>query len=108
VEERRGPERSARTQVVFRAGNEAIRANAPGADALLIICECGDDECFERIAVTQVEYEGARTSPRSFILAPGHEHAGDDDAVVTDETERFVLVEKVGSSAGVIEGLSSG
>ena len=88
--------RQAHNENIFRAGNEAIRANAgPDVDGIVLICECGDPECLERIGVRRDEYEGVRANPRAFVLARGHEERSGDEAVVVDETDRFVVVEKL-------------
>jgi hypothetical protein len=88
-------DRSARNQAVFRAGNEAIRANARGADALLLLCECPDEACLDRIVVKAAEYEEVRTAPHRFIVAVGHDVNVPEDAVVIDETERFLVFERL-------------
>ena len=100
--------RVARNQTVFRAGNEAIRSNAGEPDALLLLCECGDSECFERIAVKPDEYGTVRASPRLFVLAVGHETRSTSESVVVDETERFVIAEKLGVSGQIAEELPPG
>ena len=97
--------RSARNQAVFRAGNEAIKANVGDADALLLVCECGEPSCFERVALKPVEYERIRSSPRRFVVAPGHEMQGADEALVIEESERFVVLEKLGASGAIAEEL---
>jgi hypothetical protein len=100
--------RIVRTQTVFRAGNEAIRANVGAADAMVIVCECGDADCFERIGVKSDEYEEIRSSARRFVVAPGHETDSTEEAVVVDATERFVVIEALGESGRVAEKLRPG
>jgi hypothetical protein len=98
--------RQAHNQNIFRAGNEAVRANAgTDVDGIVLICECGDEECLERIGVRRDEYEAVRANPRAFVLARGHEERGDDAAVVIDETERFVVIEKLDEAGMIAERL---
>ena len=102
-------ERIARNQNIFRAGNEAIRANVgPDVDGIVLICECGDADCLERIGVRRAEYEEVRRNPRAFLLALGHEERADEDAIVVSENERFVVIEKLDEAGESAEELSPG
>jgi hypothetical protein len=102
----RDDERKARNQNIFRAGNEAIRANVgPDVDGIVLICECGDADCLERIGVRREEYESVRENPRAFILAVGHEEWSEESAIVVDENERFVVVEKLEAAGRIAEEL---
>jgi hypothetical protein len=102
----RQDERTARNQTIFRAGNEAIRANAgPNVDGIVLICECGNPDCLERIGVRREEYEAVRRNPRAFLLAVGHEEDSQDAAIVVDENERFVVVEKLDEAGRIAEEL---
>ncbi|MBW3593083.1 MAG: hypothetical protein KY396_05270 [Actinobacteria bacterium] len=86
--------RAARNQTIFRAANEALkRGDADRATLHTFICECGDEACMTSIELTHEEYEGARSEPHLFVLARGHESAGDS---VIEEFDRFTLVEKIG------------
>lgn len=67
-------ERRARAQVIFRAGNEALRRAAGSRDdALPFLCECSDETCFTRVPLVREEYEEVRAHPRRFVVALGHE-----------------------------------
>jgi hypothetical protein len=102
----RDNERSARNQSIFRAGNEAIRANVgPDVDGIVLICECGDAHCLDRIGVRREEYEAVRANPRAFLLALGHEENSEESAIVVDENERFVVVEKLDEAGRLAEKL---
>jgi hypothetical protein len=66
--------RQARTQVVFRAGNEALgKAAGPGDGLVPYICECADELCFARVPLARDEYEAVRAHPARFVVARGHE-----------------------------------
>ena len=96
--------REAQTENVFRAGNEAIRTNVGAeVDGIVLICECGDAQCLERIGVRREEYEAVRRNPRAFVIARGHEERADEAAVVIDETERFVVIEKLDDAGKIAE-----
>ena len=64
-----------------------------------IFCECGRLECRQRLQVTAGEYAIVRSSPTTFVVAPGHEIT--DAERVVETTERYRMVEKVGEAARV-------
>jgi hypothetical protein len=86
-----------RTQAAFRFVNEELQwLNTPDA-AVVIVCECADPECLQRLEVPPGVYEGARTKPAVFLLAPGHELEGLDYLVSTGDG--YVVAEKRGEDA---------
>jgi hypothetical protein len=100
-------ERSARlaaNEAIFRAGNELIERAAAGSspDGVPFLCECGDQRCLERVALTVAEYEAVRSHPARFFVAPGHEDltAGE---VVVEAFNRYTVVEKQGEEREVVE-----
>jgi hypothetical protein len=94
-------ERRAQNEAIFRAGNEAIKKNAPNSEPVLpLICECGTAECLERIKVTPAEFEAVRSNPARFLLSVGHQ---DETERVVDEFDRFSVVEKTGAGRAVVE-----
>ena len=63
-------------EAVFREVNERLEELGSTfgiADKLDLVCECGDLECRERIAMTAAEYEEVRSHPTHFAVVPGHE-----------------------------------
>jgi hypothetical protein len=74
--------RRAHNETLLREVNERVEEVATGFsgygedDGLLIgfICECGRDDCSEPLEVTHAQYEAVRSSPRRFLVVPGHEH----------------------------------
>src|SRR5947207_429873 len=92
---------AARRQALFRDLNEEIRriANTFGGDEdLELVCECEHGDCYARLPVSPDTYEGVRRFPTRFLTKP--EHIGPDDRVV-QETDLYVVVEKIGPSAEV-------
>jgi hypothetical protein len=81
----------------LRRANEGIARNARGADALVLLCECGDPGCRERIGLTCDEYEVCRRSEVCLLVAPGHDHL---NAVFLARGARFVAVQPGASDAG--------
>jgi hypothetical protein len=92
--------RLAKNEAIFRAGNERIDELAGGEAPYL--CECGNDRCFERIALSHQEYEAVRANPARFFVVPGHEDltAGE---VVIEELGGFTVVEKRGEEREIVE-----
>jgi hypothetical protein len=94
--------RIARNEVLFRQVNERIRevseALAVG-QILEIFCECGRDDCTEKLSIMVAEYEAARSSPTRFIVRPGHQ--SNDVEEVTASQDGYVIVEKRGPEAEI-------
>jgi hypothetical protein len=97
-------ERSARNEVVFRDANEEIEARREELTAVAgrtpFLCECADPYCKAVIPLTLDEYEHVRAQSNRFVLQPGHLTA---EAVVVEETDRFVMVEKQGLSRKIAQ-----
>ncbi len=99
--------RIAENEALFRDVNERIKditagQRLPGREDLWeFLCECGDEDCVERIHLTVDEYERVRSNPRHFAAVRGHELPRVERVV--DSTDRFVVLEKLGEGATVAE-----
>lgn len=64
-------------EAVFREANERIQelneTFATFTDELVLVCECGDAKCVEKIAMPPAAYEELRSDPAHFAIAPGHQ-----------------------------------
>jgi hypothetical protein len=94
-------ERIARNEVLFREVNERIRelADPPREARIEIFCECGLDDCTERIEVRVRDYELVRAEPTRFVLREGHEISDVEDVVISPDG--YLVVEKLGRLAVV-------
>ena len=95
--------RLASNEAVFRAANERLDSmlgRLPGATTYL--CECGDDECFEHVQLTNAEYEAVRSHPARFFVVRGHEDVTAGEAVV-EEPPGYTVVEKRGDEREIVE-----
>ena len=95
-------ERIARNEVLHREVNERMRQIEAGLSSRGVVepreldeyfCECGIDDCMEKIHLSADEYEGVRSNPVRFAVLPEHV-IGDVERVVADHG-RFVSVEKL-------------
>jgi hypothetical protein len=96
-------ERAAGNEALFREVNEQVRSLSSGqrrAEELLIICECSDDQCRERVSVRLSVYEAARSNPRRFLVVPGHEN---DFERVDERADGCSIVEKEGQAGHVAQ-----
>ena len=97
-------ERAARNEALFREVNEQVRslsASQPSApEALLIICECSDDTCTERVGLPVTVYESVRADPRRFVVVPGHDN---DFEHVVESSGAYSIVEKEGKAGRIAE-----
>ena len=98
--------RVARNEATFREANERIEeAAAEGTfDRVPFICECAEEGCTAIVALRLSEYEQVRKDPRWFACLPGHERSQNWSRVVS-EGEGYVVVEKVGDAAEIVEAL---
>jgi hypothetical protein len=99
-------QRKAKNEAVFREVNEKIESAAadfgvPGEASF--VCECGNAQCTEMVSITLREYHDIRQDGRRFAILPGHEDPAVERVVAT--TDRFSVVEKVGTAGSVAEAL---
>jgi hypothetical protein len=83
-------------EALFREVNERIgevnRTFAAVTGVMDVMCECGEAQCIERIAVEKGEYEAVRRNSAHFIVVPGHELL--DVEYVVDEQPTYHVVQK--------------
>ena len=96
-------ERLAKNEGVLRDINEGIREGAQTdvGERAIFLCECGEPNCEETIAMTQNEYEAVRANARRFFMLPGHEQA--DVEKVVEHRDSYVVTEKFGRAAEIAE-----
>ena len=87
-------ERLARTEALFRDVNERIAESAEGFDAdhADFVCECGEQDCTERVPATLDDYERVRADGARFLIRRGHENECVERVLET--RDRFAVVEK--------------
>jgi hypothetical protein len=96
-------ERVARNESTSREINEGLEESHQGSssqDHVRMVCECGRVECDRLIAITIAEYEAVRKDPRRFAVI--RDHVMPDVERVVEETDRFVVAEKDGGTAGEV------
>lgn len=96
-------EKAARNQALFREVNEQIErlpegVNVHGYDSF--ICECGNPECTEPIALTRAEYERVREHANRFAVALDHQNP--DVETIVERNDRFTVVETCAGEASQI------
>jgi hypothetical protein len=98
-------ERVGRNEVLFREVNERIEETQRGQGVggyFDFLCECGDKNCIEQVALRLAEYEDIRSEPTQFVVRPGHEvsdiervvRTGDRFSVVRKQEEAAVFAEE--------------
>lgn len=94
-------DRIARNEVLHREVNERVRQVEQSLTARGVVepleegeyfCECGLDDCAEKVRVRIEEYEQVRSHPARFFVMSDHVIA--DVETVVARNERFVVVEK--------------
>ncbi|MGH3112104.1 MAG: hypothetical protein ACRDOP_01390 [Gaiellaceae bacterium] len=89
----------ARNEALFREVNERLDEVSGGRSTEMteFLCECGNADCTEVIALRDEEYESVRSDPLLFAVMPGHEIPDVEEILASNE--RFSLVRKHESEA---------
>jgi hypothetical protein len=61
-------------------------------DVINFICECSDDACGERIALTNHQFLDLHRNSREFVIKPGHQTVAIEKVVA--ETPEYFIVRK--------------
>jgi hypothetical protein len=92
-------ERQARNESLMRTVNEQIAALDKGATGwsapeqrFEFQCECGKTGCDERVVMTLVDYERARSQRDRFVVVPGHQ--SNEIEHVVEQDDEYVIVDK--------------
>lgn len=89
-------------EALYRAINEKIvglnETFGLVAESMCVVCECGDLECSEQIALDIPTYERVRSDPTQFVVLPGHE-IPDVEHVVERHGDFLVLRKDPGGPA---------
>jgi hypothetical protein len=95
-------DRIVRNEALYRELNERVseveedlsaRGVVEAAEVGEYFCECGLNDCMEKIRLTRTEYEAVRASPFRFAIQP--EHLIADVERVVSQNERFTVIEKL-------------
>jgi hypothetical protein len=103
--------RLARNEVMFRSINERIRELAlrfadVDDETVSFICECADETCTERVAMTAPQYDELRAIPARFVVIPGHEATPLVEKVLF-RTSEFSIVRKIGLAGEIARELTA-
>lgn len=83
-------------EAVFREANERIeelnQTFAAVTQKLVLVCECGDGQCVEKISMSPEAYEDLRADAALFAIVPGHEIP--DVEQVVAQREGYDVVKK--------------
>lgn len=94
--------RLARNETLFREVNERIkgavdRPSREDGHVYEFFCECSNTDCTLLLPLTISEYEAARSDPRQFVVASGHELPEIETVVAKNRDYQIVL--KTGEAA---------
>jgi hypothetical protein len=96
-------ERMARNEEVFQEVNrqiERLEEKFGRRETLAILCECSKKHCLDGFEVEFAVYQRVRSNPLLFFVVPGHEDS--EVERVVEQTQTFLVVEKVGRAAEAI------
>jgi hypothetical protein len=95
-------------EALFRQVNERIQEVSddlgPVEDeaGYQILCECGDTDCTEQLAIAPPQYEQVRSDPALFIVAHGH-IAADVEGVTADRGAYQIVRKRPGVPENIAE-----
>ena len=101
--------RLGKNQALFRAVNSEIDHMAREQTTVIplnFLCECADPNCDAYIELTQGEYEAVRRTPTRFFVLPNHVYP--EVEKVVDDRDRYMVVEKFGAGARMVEAIHAG
>jgi hypothetical protein len=83
-------------EALFRQINDKVeglnRSLATLSTRMAVVCECGRQDCLERIDLAVEEYEHVRLDAACFVVKPGHVFPDVEDVV--EERDRYWIVRK--------------
>jgi hypothetical protein len=91
--------RVVKNELAFRAHNERRRelerevTDADLEEPIPFVCECGQPECADPIALSIAEWEAVHAHPNRFVIRRGHEFPRYERVV--DELSGYLVVEKL-------------
>ena len=99
----RRAERVILNEAAFREANEVLTSlsAATPSQNLDLVCECGHDDCIDKIEMTPAAYEQLRSDPALFAVVRGHEIPEVEDVV--EQREGYDVVRKHGEAHAIAE-----
>jgi hypothetical protein len=98
--------RLAENESFFRRINERLEELEPAsATSLVVLCECADPDCAQRLRILHTEYDAVRTDGAQFVVAHGHSDPSIEEIV--SRTDRFEVVRKRGLAGAVAQQLDT-
>jgi hypothetical protein len=95
--------RLAQNEALFREMNERVEervlASGGAEEPFVIVCECGNIDCLERMRLTAAEYDAAHAHPAQFVVVEGHVASDVEDVVA--RTDRYLVVRKRGRAGEI-------
>ena len=99
-------------EALFRQVNERIQEVSDDLGPVeeeagyQILCECGDRDCTEQLAIDPDQYEQVRSDPTLFIVARGHT-APDVEGVTADRGAYQIVRKRPGAPESIAEATDS-
>ena len=99
--------RAARNQSLFREVNERVNGVNHSFHVFTSlsewICECANDDCFERIEMSLREYEDVRRHGSRFFVFPSDQHVWPEAENVVERFPNYWIVEKIELGGAIAE-----
>ena len=90
--------RLAQNEALFREMNERVQVSVVASggeeEPFVVVCECGNIECLERMRLTAAEYGDAHAHPAQFVVVDGHVANDVEDVVARRAIHDAILLER--------------
>ena len=101
--------RLALNETMFREINERLESRilvdtGDPEPELMVLCECANPDCTERVTLSPDEYEQVRADSRQFVIVPGHEYVDIEEVVY--RSDRYEIVRKTGAAGNLAARIS--
>jgi hypothetical protein len=100
-------QRAAQNQSLFREVNERVKDVKDSFHVFTPIsewvCECANDDCFERIELSARDYEDVRRDGSRFFVSPSEQHVWPEVESVVERFANYWVVEKIELAAEIAE-----
>jgi hypothetical protein len=107
VDVRERQQRAGENQSLFREVNERVKDLNDSFHVSTSIrdwvCECANDNCFERIEMSAREYEDVRRDSSRFFVFPSEQHVWPEAENIVERFANYWVVEKLELGAQVAE-----
>jgi len=100
-------QRAGQNQSLFREVNERVKDVNDSFNVFASlsdwVCECANDDCFQRLELSTDEYERIRRHSARFLVCPSEQHVWPEAENVVERHANYWIVEKIQLGAEIAQ-----